>query len=115
MGYLLRMASIYLDDNPCSAAKWMSLPSKRNTQQNRALQSRAALVAMVSNTGWTSFGELAMTRSTSEVGGGETAMPRGRWRISGLTLRRLTAAFFHCCDAHRCASVASSPATGHRF
>src|SRR5260370_651076 len=63
------------------------------------------------------FGEFAgpLVELFLEVGGGETAMPRGRWRISGLTLRRLTAAFFHCCDAHRCASVARSPATAHRF
>src|SRR6516165_11315229 len=42
-----------------------------------------------------------------EVGGGGTAMPLNRWRIAALELRRLTAAFFHCCATRRCARAAS--------
>ena len=42
-------------------------PSSRKTWQNSASQSRAALSAMMSNTGWTSVGELEMTRRISPV------------------------------------------------
>jgi hypothetical protein len=45
----------------------MSSPSNRNTWQNCALQSLATPLAIVSKTGWALPGELAITRSTSEV------------------------------------------------
>src|SRR5262249_7047605 len=45
----------------------MSSPSNRNTWQTLALHSRAALCAIVLNTGWTSAGELEITRRISLV------------------------------------------------
>src|SRR5262245_56233239 len=45
-----------------------------------------------------------------EVGGGGAAMPRNRWRVLALELRRLTAVFFHCCAARRLARAASGHA-----
>src|SRR6516225_8095953 len=45
----------------------MSSPSNRNTWQNCALQSLSTPLAIVSKTGWASPGELAITRSTSDI------------------------------------------------
>ncbi len=54
--------------NPCGEPRsGGAVPSKRNTKQNCASQRRAALLAMVSKTGWTSVGELEMTRRISPV------------------------------------------------
>ncbi len=57
----------------------MSSPSNRNTWQNCALHSRAALCAIMSNTGWTSVGELEITLRISLV-----AVSRSRASLSSL-------------------------------
>ena len=50
-----------------SAATWINLPSNRQTPETVASQSRQACSAIVSNTGWTSVGELEITRRISPV------------------------------------------------
>src|SRR5262249_45101274 len=49
------------------ATKWRSCPSNRYTKQNWPSQSRLALSAIMSNTGWASLGERLTTLSTSAV------------------------------------------------
>ena len=66
-GKIPRVTSIASGARPCWATKWMRVPSKRKTVLVKALHSRCELSAMASNTGWTSVGELEMTRKISLV------------------------------------------------
>ena len=64
-------------------------PSNRKTHANSAPQSRAALWAIVSNTGWTSVGELQMTRRISLVAVCCSSVSvRSRFRASSSLNRR---------------------------
>src|SRR5262245_18963593 len=67
-------------------ATWSSSPSNRTTSAPQPRRRRCAFSAMVSNTGWTSFGELAIAR-----------------RISAVAVSRA------------CASASCSSAAGRRF
>jgi hypothetical protein len=46
---------------------WIRLPSNRKTVPSFASHNRTAAEAMASNVGWTSVGELEMTRRISAV------------------------------------------------
>ena len=50
---------------PCTATRWIRLPSNRKTPPLTASHSRTALWTIASKTGWTSVGELEMTRRIS--------------------------------------------------
>src|SRR6516164_230383 len=66
-GYARRFISSTSGVRLWCATKWRSWPSNRYTKQNWPSQSRLALSAIMSNTGWTSVGERLMTLSTSAV------------------------------------------------
>src|SRR6516165_8134037 len=66
-GYARRFISSTSGVRLWCATKWRSWPSNRYTKQNWPSQSRRALSAIMSNTGWTSVVERLMTLSTSAV------------------------------------------------
>ena len=66
-GYRARTAASASGEPPVSALRWSIPPSARYTRAVAPLQSRRALLTIVSNTGWTSVGELEITRRISAV------------------------------------------------